>query len=254
MDFYQLMGVERTATDEQIQKAYRKLAMKYHPDRNPGDDAAVEMFKKVSEAYEVLSDPTKRSTYDRQGYVGRRPPSPPPPPKQEPAKPKTKEDFEREKAEEKRKKRAAAGDPGAFTQADLDAIQCTYFGGGDRGRSIQMQMKLTPSEMKNGGHKMVPVKRRTMCRSCVGDGNVMKSCPACRGNRPDVAWCQKCEGMGAVQTQCPTCKGEGVSPWTIAEVRVVWSAGVQPGHMINVLGEGEFAPGKPPGNLRVVVV
>jgi molecular chaperone DnaJ len=253
MDYYQILAVERTATEEQIKKAYRKLAMKYHPDRNPGDENAVEQFKKVQEAYETLSDASKKTQYDRFGSTGHRPYAPPPP-KREPEKPKTKEDFERDRAEQKRKERAAAGVPGVFTQADLDRIQCTFFGGGNQGRSIMTQLKLTPAEMKKGGSKTVQIKRRTMCPTCVGDGTAMKMCPRCKGDRPDVGWCPICDGQGATPDKCPTCNGEGVKPWTIVDVRVVWSPNVQPGHQVNILGEGEMAPRKLPGNLRVVLV
>jgi molecular chaperone DnaJ len=248
MDHYQTMGVGRDANEEQIKKAYRQLAKQYHPDRNPGDKDAENMFKKVQEAYDILSDPDKKRLYDMQNVAPRSSPQ------TAPKKTKTKEDFEKEKAEKKRKDRAAAGVPGAFTQADLDAIQCTFFGGGDRGRNIMIQMKLSPSEMRNGGHKMIKIKRRNMCPTCVGDGYAPKMCPVCKGNRPEVAWCIKCESMGAIQDKCPTCNGEGVKPWTIAEVRVSWSPNVQPGHQVNIIGEGEMAPMKPPGNLRVVIV
>lgn len=250
MDYYEVLGVERNATEEQVSKAYRRLAMKYHPDRNPGDADAVEQFKKVQEAYEVISDTDKRAMYDRQGYVGRRPP-PGSQPHNNAPKPKTKEDFERERAEEEARKNRAKREA---TQKELQQVECTYFGGGGTGRNVLVQMKLTADEMRRGGSKYVLVKKKDVCNKCVGDGTGMKICPRCKGARPDVGWCPTCNGEGAIPMKCIACNGEGVAQWKISEVKVHWSAGVQPGHQINILGEGEAAPRKPPGNVRVVVV
>lgn len=248
MDYYERLGVARNATLEEIKKAYRRLARQYHPDRNIGDKEAEETFKRVSEAYEILSDASKKAEYDAKGYVGRRPPNPPKPPaaKPEPPKPKTKEDFERERTWEERKKFPH--------KEDLDAINCTFWGGGGTGRNILVQMKLTPAEMKAGGSKFVAIKKRTLCDRCIGDGKAPSPCPVCHGSRPDVGYCQKCDGMGALYALCPVCKGEGVFRWIIEDVRVTFSPHIQPGHQINVLGHGEHAPFKPPGNVRVVVV
>lgn len=250
MDYYAVMGVSRDATEEEIQKAYRRLAFKWHPDRNPGDDSATEKFKEVQTAYEVIGDPDKRAQYDRQGYAGRRPP-PGTQPHNTAPKPKTKEDFERERAEQKERERRAQQ---AATQKELDEIECSYFGGGATGRNVLVQMKLTPQEMKQGGSKFIKVKKKGLCNKCIGDGMGMKMCPKCHGQRPDVGWCPTCNGEGAVPIKCPACNGEGVSNWTIHEVKVNWSRNIQPGHQINILGEGEAAPRKPPGNVRVVVI
>jgi molecular chaperone DnaJ len=250
MDYYQILGVEKIATPESITKAYRKLARLHHPDRNIGDQGAEAKFKEVQGAYDILSDPAKRKVYDTQGYYGRRPPSPPPKPPSPKPEPKTKEDFERERTEKKQNE-VRNDNP---SQLDLESIQCTFFGGSGTGRNILVQLKLTPTEMKNGCSKKVVFKRRDFCRTCVGDGLAMKMCPNCKGSRPDVGWCPVCDGQGATPDKCPVCKGEGVHPWKMAEVRVRISGNVQPGHTINILGEGESAPRKPPGNLRVVVV
>jgi molecular chaperone DnaJ len=248
MDHYTFMGVARTATSDEIQKAYRKLAKTYHPDRNPGDKEAEANFKLLSAAYEVLSDPTKRAEYDRQGHVGRRPQAPPKPepPKEEPSKPKTDEDFRKERTDSERRKNP--------TPDDLAQIRVDYFGGAGTGRNIQVQLKLSPAEMKKGGKHEVLVKNRDFCGRCVGDGKSLISCPACNGHRPDVGYCPKCDGMGAEYKQCTTCGGSGLGKWIIKSVTVYVSPNVQPGHSIKILGEGEHAPFKAPGHLRVVVV
>lgn len=250
MDHYTFMGVARTATDEEILKAYRKLAKTYHPDRNPGDTEAEAKFKQLSAIYEVLSDPTKRAEYDRQGYVGRRPPGPPPkppaPPKEEPPKPKTADDFKKERTEFERRQNP--------TPEDLAEYHVDYFGGGGTGRNIQVQLKLTPAEMKKGGKFQVYVKNRDFCGRCVGDGKSPMTCPACGGRRPDVGYCPRCDGMGAEYKQCPQCAGTGLGKWVIRSVPVYISPNVQTGHSVKVLGEGEHAPFKTPGHLRVVIV
>jgi molecular chaperone DnaJ len=245
MDYYTRLGVSREATEEEIKKHYRKLAMQFHPDRNPGDKDAETTFKEVQEAYDVLSDTDKRSQYDRQGYVGRRPPTPPKPPSKKPE-PKTKEDFEKERAKTEKK----ANPP----EQDLDSIKCTFWGGGSTGRNIMVQLKLSPAEMKRGGTKFVTIKKRDLCKKCIGDGEAMRMCPACHGTRPDVGWCQTCEGIGALPDKCTMCNGEGVKEWMTEEVKITFSPNIQVGHSITILGAGEAAPRKPPGQVRVVII
>jgi molecular chaperone DnaJ len=249
MDYYITLGVERTATLDEIKKAYRKLAMQYHPDRNPGDKDAETKFKTVQEAYDTLSNPEKKSRYDAFGTVGPRYTAPPRPQPPQP-KPKTKEDFERERKQEKSKKEKAASP----LDEDLAKIDCTFFNGNGTGRNIMVQLKLTAAEMKSGGVKSVTIKKRDLCKRCVGDGKAMVSCPACGGRRDEVGHCMKCHGYGAEDRVCPSCNGEGVKDWIMQEVKVVFSRNIQPGHQVNILGEGEAAPRRPPGNLRVVVV
>jgi molecular chaperone DnaJ len=250
MSHYTTLGVDKTATSEEIHKAYRKLARQHHPDRNPGDESAADRFKQVQEAYDVLKDPLKKSQYDS-GFIVRNRPGPPPRPQPQPPKPpKTKEDFEREKAEAKRKKERAASP----TAEDLNNINCTFIAGGSTGRHILVQLKLTPEEMQRGGNKSVIIKKRDLCKRCIGDGRAMIACPMCRGHRDQVGHCPRCHGYGAEEQVCGICNGEGVYGWTVQEVAVRFSPKVQPGHTITVLGEGEAAPHKAPGNLRVVIV
>lgn len=231
MDHYQTMGVARDATEEQIRKAYRKLAMKYHPDRNPGDADADAKFKEIQSAYDVLSDSDKKRLYDMQTASPRRASPPPkaqpkPPPKKEPPPPKP----------------------------QPEEIKCTYFGDAWAGRSIMIQLKLTPQQMKIGGVHYVKIKKRDLCGKCVGDGRAIQLCPGCRGRKPDVGWCPRCNGDGGIEAVCNICNGEGVKEWIEKEVKIHISPNIQPGHTINILGEGEAAPRRPPGNLRVVIV
>jgi molecular chaperone DnaJ len=241
MDYYEIMVVPRAASDDEIKRAYRKLARMYHPDVNPDDEKSVEKFKEIQNIYDVLSDPHKKMQYDQLGYVGRRSVGKPNPPK---ATPKTKQDFEKEKAQDSNDRKSAAS----------DAVDCTYFGGGSTGRNIMVHLKLTPQQMKLGGTKYIGIKRRDLCKMCIGDGSCMRMCLHCQGRKPDIGWCQVCDGIGAIQTKCHACNGDGLKEMKVHTVRVNWSPNVQPGHTITILGEGEAAPNKAPGQLRVVVI
>jgi molecular chaperone DnaJ len=243
MDYYTKLGVARTATPEEIQKAYRRLAFKHHPDRNPGDAQAVETFKQVAEAYEVLQDDVKRATYDRQGYVGRRPPPSPPP-----SKPKPK-----------------PAPPPPPTKHPHDDIQCSYFGGNTTGRNIMTHLYLTKEQMQAGGQFCVWIKKREACMNCHGDGNGNRICQICRGNgrlthlvvggnREMAPECHMCKGEGIIFVPCRHCKGQGVSQWTVKSVFPTVPPNCQAGQQITVIGEGEVAPLKSPGYLRVVVL
>lgn len=243
MDFYEILEVSRTSTLEEIDKSYRRLARQYHPDRNLGDEKAVVKFKEVSTAYETLSDPIKKSHYDLIGHSNRKQSQPP---NYSRPKTKTKEDFEREKSKEKEKFKPTTN------QNDLDKIQCTFFGGSSTGRNVLVQMKLTPNEMKYGGKKEVIYKTRKICVKCIGDGDLMAPCPKC--NDSNQLWCPECEGKGTLLRKCINCKGEGLSELELVTATVHWSRNTQLGHQITIIGAGEQAPKKTPGNLRVVVI
>lgn len=246
MDYYTRLGVARTAAPEEIQKAYRRLAFKHHPDRNPGDAEAVETFKQVAEAYEVLQDDVKRATYDRQGYVGRRPPpSPPPPPPKKPPKPEPKK-YQ-------------------HVHVDPKEVQCSYFGGNTTGRNIMTHLYLTKEQMQLGGKFEVHVKKREACVNCHGDGNSNRVCQICRGdgrlthlviggNREMAPECHMCKGEGIIYVPCRQCGGQGVNLWALRSVFIPVPSNCKTGQQITVVGEGEVAPLKSPGYLRVVVL
>lgn len=240
MEYYETLGVERTATPEEIKKSYRQKALQYHPDKNPGNKEAEEQFKKVAEAYEVLSDTSKRNEYDVKGYVGRRPATPPPRPKE---KPKAKPEPEKKK-------------PYAPSQEDLDKVQCSYFGNGTTGRNVQTHIFLTPDEMKTGCAKNIIIKKQGMCNRCVGDGSTHSVCRKCNGKGTDTYGlnCYACDRYGFLIQKCPVCSGQGVAGMGFNQVHVVVPPGVKSGHAITLLGEGEIAPLKLPGFLRVIVL
>lgn len=247
MDYYERLGLTRTATADEIAKAYRQKAIQFHPDKNPGNVSAVQEFKQCAEAYEVLSDVAKKSQYDVQGYVGRKPANWRPPPKPKP-KPKTAEDFKKEFE-------AKADRPA--TKEEVEAIPCSFFGGSNSGRNIQAHLFLTKEQLRAGGRYPLKIKKRGLCNGCVGDGYVFGPCPKCFVNRDYEnlqMHCPTCNGSKMVEKKCGKCGGEGVSLWSISEVLVAVSPGTNSGQQIRIAGEGESAPHKMPGYLQVVVL
>lgn len=240
MDFYEILGVSRSATDEEIKKAYRVIARSSHPDLNPNNPDAVEKFKSATVAYEILTDPQKKSQYDALGYVGRRPhPNQRPDPKpKEQSKPK---ESPKRKSEPK--------------EQDLNNVaECTYFGGTSSGRNILVQLNLTSEEMESGGSKYINIKKRSSCRMCVGDGYGRFPCPYCRANKFAMMVCTFCDYTGTIHSDCPKCKGSGIGDWKVFPIKVTYPAGIQQGHSITIVGEGETSPGKPPGCVRVIII
>lgn len=194
MDYYEVLQVERTATDTELKAAYRKLAMQYHPDRNPNNPDAEEKFKACSEAYQVLSDPDKRAAYDRFGHAGVG-------------------------------AAGAAGNPfagGPFAQGDIGDIFGDLFGemfnmgsrGGrasraQRGRDIKFDLRLEFEEAVFGIEREITIRRAEACSDCSGTGSEA-------GRQPET--CQQCGGRGQIRTQqgffsvartCPVCSGTG---------------------------------------------
>ena len=245
-DYYEVLGVSRTCTEQELKSSYRKLAMQYHPDRNPGDKSAEEKFKEASEAYSVLSDENKRAQYDRFGH------------------------------------QAVGGGMGGFdpsTFQDLSEIFGDLFGFGDafggsrrrsraqRGADLRADITIELKDVITGKTTEIPVRKTEVCDSCrgsgVANGKQPQTCSAC-GGRGQLRYqqgffsvartCGTCSGTGQVITDpCKTCRGEGRM---IREHRmqVEIPPGVEDGTRIRYQGEGEAGIfGGPSGDLYVVL-
>ena len=249
-DYYEVLGVSRTATDVEIKSAYRKLALKHHPDRNPGDHAAEEKFKESAEAYSVLADPDKRHLYDRYGHAGLG--------------------------------GAATGgfDPSVFTGfEDILGGLGDIFGFGDvlgggrrrggvqRGADLRYDLEISFDEAAKGSETTIQIPRQETCETCSGNGAApgtkATTCPQCQG-RGQLRYqqgfftvartCGQCRGTGSVISKpCATCKGSGrVQQERKLTVRV--PPGIATGQRLRLSGEGEAGgPGGPPGDLYVVI-
>ncbi|MES1255669.1 MAG: molecular chaperone DnaJ [Acidobacteriota bacterium] len=249
-DFYEVLEVSRTATDTEIKSAYRKLAMKFHPDRNPGDQHAEERFKEAAEAYAILADSDKRSAYDRFGHAG---------------------------------VGAAAGgggfDPSGFSEfGDFGDILGSMFGFGDafggrrrggpqRGADLRYDLEITFEESARGCETAIQIPRQEHCETCHGSGAAAGSsptqCPQCRGQgqvRMQQGFftvartCGQCRGTGRIITKpCTTCHGSG-NVTQERKITVKIPAGVATGQQLRLQNEGEAgAAGGPAGHLYVVV-
>ena len=259
-DYYEVLGVSKTATDAEIKKAYRKLAMKYHPDYNPGDKEAEEKFKEVNEANEVLSDPEKKARYDQFGFAGVDP------------------------SYGAGAGGGAYGGAGGFDFGDLGDIFGSFFGGGfggqqrrnpnapQRGESIRASVSVTFKEAAFGCEKDVTVERSEQCATCKGSGcqpgTTPEICPDCRGSgqvqvqqrtpmgvfatsRP----CQKCHGTGRIIHQpCTDCGGQGrVRKRKTIKVNI--PAGIDHGQTISLRGQGNAGKnGGSAGDLLITVM
>ncbi|MCQ2341174.1 MAG: molecular chaperone DnaJ [Paludibacteraceae bacterium] len=261
-DYYEVLGVEKNASADEIKKAYRKKAIQYHPDKNPGDKEAEEKFKEAAEAYEVLSDPQKRQRYDQFGHAGMG---------------------------------GAGGFSGGFTNMEDIFSQfgdlfeswgmggnmggfSSFFGGGGgrgprvrRGQDLRVKVRLTLEEINSGVEKKIKVRKLVQCPTCSGsgsaDGSTGDTCPTCHGSGRVVRAQRGIFGMMQVQEECPTCHGEGkvirnkcsncqgegvVRDEEIVTIRI--PAGVSGGMQIPIQGKGNAAPrGGVPGDLLVLV-
>jgi molecular chaperone DnaJ len=249
-DYYEVLGVKRDAADGEIKSAYRKLAMKYHPDRNPGDKAAEDKFKQAAEAYAVLADGEKRAMYDRFGHAGV-------------------------------SNAAGAGfDPTVFNGFEdiLGGLGDIFgfgdlFGGGrrrggpQRGADLRYDLEITFDEAAKGSETVIQIPRQENCETCSGSGaapgTTPTTCPQCRGQGQvrfqqgffTVArTCPQCRGNGKiVSSPCQTCRGAGrVSHERKLTVKI--PAGIATGQQLRLQGEGESGVlGGPAGHLYVVV-
>ena len=243
-DYYQILGVSRNATQEEIKKAYRELALKYHPDRNPGDKQAEERFKEINEAYQVLSDPEKRAHYDRFGDQA-----------------PFRVDFE---------------DFGFPTIEDLfSGLFDEFFGtrrrkrrpSRRRGADIRFDLQITLEEAYTGTEKIISLERHQPCSKCAGTGlkpgTQPMTCPECRGTgtiRYQQGFfsisrtCPRCAGTGRIITNpCPACRGSGLE-LVRKELKVKIPPGVETGSVLRLRGEGEPGEfGGPPGDVNVII-
>jgi len=238
-DYYEVLGVEKNASEDEIKKAYRKIAIKYHPDRNPGDKDAEEKFKEAAEAYDVLHDPQKRQQYDQFGFDG-----------------------------------PMGGGFGGFGGAsmNMDDIFSMFgdifgghgfggFGGGQRrpqqyrGSDLRLKVRLSLEEINKGVTKKFKVKKDVPCEHCHGtgaeNGSPSETCPTCHGSGVITHTTQSIFGMMQTQGICPTCGGEGkviknkcrecggegiVKGEEVVEIKI--PAGVAEGMVVNVPGKG----------------
>ncbi len=247
-DYYEVLGVSRDASEDEIKKAYRKIAIKYHPDRNPGNKEAEEKFKEAAEAYDVLHDPQKRQRYDQFGFNA----------------PGGESGF---------------GNSGGFSMDDIFSMFGDIFGGRggfggfgsfggggfsgtsgrrpaqQRGSDLRLKVKLTLQEISTGVTKKFKVKKDVTCNHCHGsgaEGNSSKeTCPTCHGSGVVTHTTQSFLGMMQTQSVCPTCGGEGVviknkcracggsgvvKGEEVVEINI--PAGVSEGMIVNVPGKG----------------
>jgi molecular chaperone DnaJ len=241
-DYYDVLGVERSASRDDVRKAFRKLAMQYHPDRNPGDKEAEARFKEAAEAYDVLGNDEKRSQYDRFGKAG------------------------------------VGGRAHGFSNfEDIFSAFGDVFGDGlfgdlfgrrggrarSEGVSLRCAIKITFDEAAKGVKKKIKLRRGEPCADCQGtgakDGTDFTVCPQCQGAGNVLhsagffamrSTCSRCSGVGKIiKTECPTCSGEGRTEKT-TEIEVDVPAGIEDGTRIRLGGEGEAeTPKGPRGDL-----
>lgn len=258
-DYYEVLGVPKTAGSDEIRKAYREKAIKYHPDKNQGDKSAEEKFKEAAEAYDVLSNEDKKARYDRYGHAGV-------------------------------DGMGGAGGGGGFQGMDMDDIlrhfgfdSDDFFGDvfgrrrggarsrGERGTNLRIKVKMTLEEIATGVNKKIKVRKQVVCNTCSGTGareqGAVETCSTCRGagvvNRvtqtpfgmmSTAAQCPACSGSGQhIKSPCHVCKGDGR---TFGEdtIDVDIPAGVHEGIQLSMSGRGNAgAKGGPPGDLLITV-
>jgi molecular chaperone DnaJ len=260
-DYYEVLGVGKSATKDEIKKAYRKLALKYHPDRNPDDKEAEDKFKEAAEAYEVLSDEDKKARYDRFGHAG-----------------------------------MGQGGPGGFggggmTMDDIFSQFGDIFGDGggpfgsffgqgggragrsrgERGRDLRIKVSLSLDEIAKGVNKKIKVKKQVVCNVCSGSGakdsSSVETCGTCRGagvvrqvrstflgQMQTTTTCPTCSGTGTIiKANCSNCKGEG-RVYAEETIEIPIPAGVEAGMQLSMRGKGNAGRrGGPAGDLLISI-
>ncbi|RMD85568.1 MAG: molecular chaperone DnaJ [Candidatus Dadabacteria bacterium] len=254
-DYYEILGVSRDASLEEIKKAYREAALKYHPDRNPDNkEEAAERFKEASEAYQVLSDPEKRAQYDRYGHAA----------------------FEGDQGFGGFDFTTGFGAGASIFEEVLGDLFGDFFGGGRRtggrrfgvrGEDLRYDLEISFEEAVRGTERQISVPRTVTCSACGGSGAKAGTrpeiCPACRGTGQVrfqqglfhiAKTCGQCNGAGQViRTPCPQCRGSGAAR-EMRTIRVKVPAGVDDGARLKLRGEGERGyHGGATGDLYVVV-
>jgi molecular chaperone DnaJ len=260
-DYYDILGVGRNADADEIKKAYRKMAIKYHPDKNPGDKAAEDKFKEAAEAYEVLSSPEKKQRYDQFGHAGGASSA-----------------------------GGYGGGPGGMNMEDIFSQFGDVFGGGgspfesffggggqrsgrrmQKGSNLRIKVKLTLEEIANGVEKTIKVTKMVGCKTCGGTGAKDKSafntCGTCGGQgsvrrvqntilgqMQTTTTCPTCQGEGqTITNKCTTCHGEGVERGE-ETISINIPAGVVDGMQLSMTGKGNAAPrGGIPGDLLILI-
>jgi len=265
-DFYDILGVTKSASAEEIKKAYRKLAIKYHPDKNPDDKAAEDKFKEAAEAYEVLSNPEKKQRYDQYGHAG---------------------------------VGGAAGGGGGYGGGGMNMDDIfsqfgdifgggggspfdSFFGGGGqsrggggrrvaKGSNLRIKVKLTLEEIANGAEKKIKVNKQITCKTCDGSGakdkGSVSTCKTCGGSgavrrvtntilgqMQTTATCPTCHGSGQqITAKCGSCHGEGTVRGE-ETITINIPAGVSEGMQLSMAGKGNAAPnGGVPGDLIILI-
>jgi molecular chaperone DnaJ len=248
-DYYEILGVDRSADTEEIKKAYRKLALKFHPDRNPNDKAAEEKFKELGQAYEALSDPQSRAAYDQYGHAA---------------------------FDSRARARSGFHEPGDIFREVFGntSIFEDLFGGGERrsggaqrGEDLRYDMELTFMEAAQGCEKEISVTKLDQCAHCHGNGAeqgaTAKACSVCGGRGQVISsrgifsiaqTCPRCEGAGRViDKPCRVCGGAGRAE-KMTKIKIKVPAGVEGGSRLRSTGNGEAGVrGGPPGDLFVVL-
>jgi molecular chaperone DnaJ len=258
-DYYEVLGVARGASADEIKKAYRKIALQFHPDRNPGNKEAEEHFKEAAEAYDVLSNADKRAQYDRFGHAGMG-----------------------------SNGGGYGGGPGGMRMEDIfqnfgdvfgDDMFGSFFGGGrqggsrrgSRGANLRVKLKMNFSEIANGANKKIKVKKHVSCQTCGGSGAKDKSsvqtCGTCGGSgqvrrvtntflgqMQTVTTCPTCNGEGvSITAKCGSCKGEG-RVYGEETLSLDIPPGVQDGMQLSMSGKGNAGErGGAPGDLLILV-